>query len=1048
MLQVRWLCTVVILIPFFYCSTLSQLIDYSYKYGLQQTLDAQKLLEEEFLKLSERKIRQSIENFPQLTSYLKAVLLHSEVEFYDGRVDYAIRLLKNFIDRNPDSWDLPFAFEYIAYYSFEVKNYIEADKNFKLAIEHAKNELNFRKELAYIDLIARVLYYDGIALLKLGKVDESRTPLEECFRNYPRSFFADESLFLLGIISELKGELENAINFYKTLQNNYPRSNLVLASILREVINYIALRQDVQALVAIDLARSIRYRIAVKDSIGKLYETQSFVEDIDEKIDFLTGEVLSTASRFEQSIAAFEEFIRKYPNSKFLIDAEIGIAWGYLNKGDFIRSIEEFKKIIEEIDSENNYKKNFAELYLAVSYRKLGRYVEAQKILSDLSVRPGFPLMGLVLFEQGLIYYQKKDFDKALKSFERGLRESDDIILSAKFHLILGATYLELKQWSNAIKEYKSAEDIAKRASNAQLPNRDWIISECRLKQSIAQVQDFRNFEAIQNLLFFLGNYSDDPRAEVATFWLAEAYFRSDMLRNAVDKYEMLLNKYPKSPFLEDALYGLGWSYFRMKNFKKSSEVFSRLLKDFPNSIHRVEVWLRQGDGYYVSKDFKSAIEAYKKVISLNPSSEELQYAYYQIPHSLYKLGDLNSAYDEAIEYIKKFPNSVFAANAMYLSGWIRFQQGNYTEAINNFNYLIDAYPNSLLIPRAKFAIADALYNQNKFEEAIKKYKEIVENHPTSPLIVDALRSIQYCYEALGNPSEGIQFADNYISQNPNSPFAAEFSIKKGELLFSNKNYKDAIVEFNSFIQKFPDNPKKYQAIFWMGKSYSAMGDYDKAKQFFNELTSKNPNNEYAPQALLELGLLFRNQSNIEIADSLFTRLQNEYPDDPNSAQAGFEQASMKFSIGDTNAALSIWRRIGNNFQGSEFADQSNYKIAMYYRTSGKFDSAIVVFRKLSLNAVDPTLAAEATFRIGEIFFRQNNCQEAIPVFIHLREHFNGFEDWYTLGLLNLGECYEKENNIEEAINTYRAIVSYRSFDDYVATAKRRMEILERAMKK
>ncbi|MGQ9819328.1 MAG: tetratricopeptide repeat protein [Candidatus Kapaibacteriales bacterium] len=1028
--------------------SLSQIIDIEYKYGTQQVYEAQKLLDEDLLKLSEKMIKEAIQNFPQLTTKLKAILLQSKIEFYDGRTDYAIKVLKNYISDNPNSLDLPYAYEFVAYYFFESKDYNESDRYFNLAIETANKEFSIRRDSSYLDLLARIFYFDGIALLRLGKVDKAKEPLEKCFRRFPKNFYADESLFLLGIISELKGEIENAINYFKTLQRNYPRSNLILASILREVINYLTLKQDIQALVSLDLARSILSRINAKDSIGLLYEPQNYVDDIDEKIDFLTGEALTIAGRYEQAISIFDDFIRKYPNSKYTIDAEIGTAWSLLNKGDLLRSIEEFKKIIETVDAQNNFQRNFAELYLAIANRKLGRYSEAQKILSDLSIRPDFPFIGLVLLEQGLINYQKKDFQKALKSFERGLRESDDIILSAKLHLMLGATYLELKEWSKAIKEYKNAEDIARRSTNIQLPNRNWIISECRLKQSIAQIYDFRNLEAIQNLLFFLGNYSDDPRAVDATFWLAEAYFRSDMLRNAIDKYETLLAKYPQNPFFEDALYGLGWSYFRLKNFKKSTEIFSKLIKEYPDSKYRVEVWLRQGDGYFVLKDFRNAIESYRKVVTLNPNSEEVQYAQYQICHSLYRLGNLNSAYDEVIDFIKKFPNSSFAPNAMYLGGWVRFQQGNYSEAINSFNYLIDAFPNSLLVPRAKFAIADALYNQNKFEEAVEKYKEIIENYPTSPLVPDALRGIQYCYVALGNPQAGINYADDYIARNPESPFAAEFAIKKGESLFATRNYKDAITEFNSFIQKFPENPKKVEAIFWMAKSYSSLGDFENAVKYFNELITKYQNIEYSPQAMLELGLLYKNQSNISLADSFFTRLQYEYPDDPSSAQAGFELASIKFNTGDTSSALSIWEKISNNFTGSEFADQSTYKIAMYYRHSGRLDSAISKFRKLAENSSDPRLTAESIFRIGEIYLRRNDCDRAINEFIRLRDNFSGIEDWYTLGLLNLGECYEKQGNLEEAINSYRAIVSSRPSDEFVATAKRRMDLLEKGIKR
>lgn len=1031
---------------FFFQKAICQLNYYKIEYPTERYFTGKEFFDKELLKLSE-KIIFSEKDYEFLPTREKNLILKSEIEFYSGRTDFALKLLKDFIEENPNSLFLPYFYEKIALYYFETKNYEEATKFFKKASESGATEFQLRKDKEYKELTARSLFRSGISLLLSGKVDLAREPLEQCFRQHPESKSADDALYHLGLIAEMKGEEENAITFYKTLQRNYPRSNYFLSSKVHEANNYISLKQDAQALVALDIAENTLARINARDSLGLLYEPQTNVENIAEQIYFLRAEALSISGRYDEAINTYNNFLQKFPKSDYRYDARLGIGFAYMEKGDFLRSIEFFESLIKEINSEENKHRQLAELYRAMANRRLGRLSEAQNLFVDLQTKSNYPYQAIVLLELGMIYYEKKEFQQASKTLERGLRESADNLVSAKINLMLGATYLEMRQWEKAIQSYKNAEELSKRATIVQLPNKNLIIVESRLKQAIAQIQAHRIGEAIQNLLYVIGNFPNDTRTEDALFWLAEAYYRSDLLRNAIDKYEALISKYPNTKYREDALYGLGWAYFRLKNFRKSSEVFAQLVREYPDSKYGPEVWLRQADGYFVLKDFSNAIKSYRKVMELKPRSEESQYANYQICHSLYKLGNLNEAYNEVLEFIKRFPNSQYAPNALYLNGWIRFQQKNYSEAINSFNFLIDAYPNSLLIPRAKYAIADALYNMNRFEEAAQKYKEIIDNYPTSPLVGDALRSLQYCYIAMGREQDAYNIAEDYVSKNPESPFAADFALKKGEMFYTGKNFKNAIAEYQNFIQKFPESERKPEALFWMAKSYQSLGDNDNAIKIFQEIVQKYPESDYAPESLLELGLIYKTLANIESADSIFTKLQETYPDDPSAAQAGFEQASIKFTLGDTTSAIRIWQKIANNFEGSEFGDQSLYKIAMYYRLSGRFDDAIREFSRLANSSVDPNLAAESQYRIGEIYYRRGDIIKAIDEFNKVRDKFVNIEDWYTLALLNLGDCYEQVGNFEEAINCYRAIVAVREVDDYSKTAKRRLQILEQKMK-
>jgi len=107
-------------------------------------------------------------------------------------------------------------------------------------------------------------------------------------------------------------------------------------------------------------------------------------------------------------------------------------------------------------------------------------------------------------------------------------------------------------------------------------------------------------------------------------------------------------------------------------------------------------------------------------------------------------------------------------------------------------------------------------------------------------------------------------------------------------------------------------------------------------------------------------------------------------------------------------------------------------------------DLARAEFAKLAEKYAFPDIAAEAQYRIGELWMRENNYTLATVAFLAVQEKYAGYEDWYSLSLLNIGECWEKLDSIEKAMEVYQTLLSLRPEDDFGATAKKRLKDLEK----
>jgi len=1040
--MVKFILTLAVVLLFATINTIAQIVNPLDDFSNRQLLRGKKYYKLGLLKKAEEYIGNSVNEFKDKTNNDEATIYLALTDYANGNYSFADNSLKNFVKHIRNSPYIAKAALLRAYIAFDLKNFDKAAVLFGEAKDIINSEYEKRGNQKYLIMANRAVFWQGVSLAQRGKYQEAKKFFQECYSQYPDGEFADDALFALGMSAEVSREYEVAIGYFKTIQKKYSFSNNVLISMLREVNDNLILRKPSSALITIENANVIVRHIQQKDSLGLLYEKQSYFEKIPEELLYLRGEAYNQAENYEQAAAFFHGFLETFTSSYLTGYVRLGYGWALLHQNKNREAADVYRDIIANENDKRN--KALASLYLAITNKRMGEREQAQKELSNLSSQSDYPYLSQALLELGQIYYENGEYEKAIKALDRAEREATEALVQTRIQLLLGASYMEQKNWDKAIIPYQTAVRLALKSNYIFLPQRDFYIAEARLKLGIALVKNSRPSEAISPLLAFISGSKTDWKKDEALFWLGEAYYRANMLNNAIETYKSLLNSFPQSHYREETLYGLGWSYFRLKKFNKSSATFGQMVKEFPDTRFGLEVYTRQGDGYYVTKNYRKAVKAYRQAAKMAPYSDEGQYSAYQLAHALYKMKSYEEAITSLFAFVRTYPKSPYAANALFLTGWIRFQQKRYNEAIEDFQFLIEAYPKSNLAQRAYFAIADSYYNLQDFENALTYYKTIVDKFPTSSLLPEAIRSMQYCYNALGKPDEALKIADQYVETNPKSPYAADFVFQKGEMFYSGKNYNDAISEYENFINKFPDNEKSVEALYRMGKSYMNLDDLDNAEKTYKRIIRNYPKSEFAPLAMLDLGLIKKHQADISAADSVFQLVMKKYGDNQVSAQAGYERATLVLYTGDTALALNVLKQTAIKYPDTEYGEQCTYKVAMYFRNKGWLDSAVIEFRKLAKSNINANMAAEAQYRIGEIYMRQGDCENAVDAYSYVKENFAGIEDWFTLALLNLGECYERLEKPDKAIEAYRAIVTLRPDDDFGKTAKRRIKSLEK----
>lgn len=910
----------------------------------------------------------------------------------------------------------------------------------RCAAEAKSNSLE-RRDSTYIVLAHEALFWEGSSRAGIGQYKEALDVYNACIETQPNGMYAAWSTYAIGQLYERNHDLPQAIASFGIVRNRYADSRIAIAARIREGVNYLILRQPERAL---DVLTNIDEVIDDADSAEDSHRPID-AEYAREEVALIRAEAFSQRGRFSDAYDSCVRFLTKYPTSFYRWDVHLRAGYSALNLGRADTARKHYAAILDSVTDEASVVRQQAVLYHALSLKRSGQTDEAVRAFAALATQTGYPYQAQALVEVGQAWYEAGDYDKARISFEKAERESRDAQTSLRAHVLLGASLVELQQWAKAAQAYERAQSIAEEASEEFVPDRQAYLSEVRLKRGICLVQSGQTQKAINALTDFLGNHSSDLRRDEATFWLAESMYRADLLKNAQELYEEVVKRFTGSIRREEAMYGLAWTFFRRRDFDRSTSMFGELLRTFPQSVYTAEALSRRGDGLYILRQFHAASLQYEEAARKAPNSEEGQYSSFQAGQASYRAGDFDVATISMRRFVQKYPKSKLADDAMYLIGWVSFQQRNDAKAIEEFQRLLTVYPDGDHAVRALFTIGDAQFNLGDVDASMATYRGVISRFPSHPLASEAAKAMQVMLLGMGRTQEALDIADTLINANPQSLAAAEFSFKKAEILYSGKNYTSAAAELEAYMKKYPSSQQKDEALYLLGKTYLTMNELGQARASFVEIEKKYAHSPFIVISKLDLAEYYARSANGGSADSLYEIVWTRFPEDSDAAsKAGYERALIARGRGDSARALEMFRSTADRYSRTEYGDQSRYNTATLYRRAGITDSAIYHLRLLTNRSDKPQFASNALYDLGTIYLRAKRYEEAAAQYELVRQEYAGYEDWYTLSLLALGECYEILVRSKEARDVYEVISRLRPDDDFGKTAVARIKRLKK----
>ncbi|MCM8817919.1 MAG: tetratricopeptide repeat protein [Candidatus Omnitrophica bacterium] len=510
----------------------------------------------------------------------------------------------------------------------------ETDKDYlKLAITSSEKgfyelsnkyleEYIAKKEENFLDLVYLIYGYN---LFNLEKYPSAIEKLEIVIKRFPLSPYL-KNAYLYLIPSYLKiNNLENSLTYYREYKNKFGKeANLekqIGKTILERGIYFFKNKNFIDA--------KNNFNIIIRE-----------FEDVDLLVwsNYYLGLIEFEISDFKKAIEYFQKVIES-GKGDMVSDGKLKIGDCYFNLGDY----EKAEIYYQELLKEDNIFSEWAKFQISIIEKRKGNlekakgilknvkyfgddelkfnvlnelsgiyilledWKEAENILNEiLNTFPQRKEIPEIYFKLGVVNFNKKNFDNAIKFFKASISLSKGNTTIEKSLFFLGYLYYIKNDFN---KSFESWENL-----KTSYPESSFIPMTLFLKGK--KFYEDKKFEQAENL-FKEVIEKETVYYEDACFYLIDILIKRKKLEEG-EFYAMKLvekKKDSKNEFL------LGKIFYLKGEYEKAEQIFNNLKTENPSIKAEMSFYL--GDIYKKKGNIEKAKEKFIEVISLYPQFKE-----------------------------------------------------------------------------------------------------------------------------------------------------------------------------------------------------------------------------------------------------------------------------------------------------------------------------------------------------------------------------------------------------------------------------------------
>ena len=731
--------------------------------------------------------------------------------------------------------------------------------------------------------------------------------------------------------------------------------------------------------------------------------------------------VILQKNHAEEGLTAF---MKEYPKSAYFAQANLPLADYYLAKKDFKKALETLKKVNQyQLTKEENtqyvLKLGYAKFMTGNSKGAIDALEEAYKTadqsqkgdiaymlghlhyskrenneafqyFDSIKDQPEFSKLVRPYYVQ--MYYNDKDYDKAIAEGTALLNENLSDSYKAEVHKIIGESYFMKKDYDSAYPHLKDYLNVQQNPSENDLYEMGFVA---------AQLKKYDEAVSYYNQLI----NSNSALAQNAYYQLGNAYLAVDKKQEALSafrsSYQMDYDANVKQ-LAHEQYAKLGYDIGNP--FESPTTVIQNYITANPSGAKNAEMRSLLVKSYLYSGNFKETLNAIDKLPNSTPETDKVdQEVSYLLGTEEFNKGNFDEAEKYFLRSLEFDINKEFNSRALYWLGQVYYQKGNYPSAIVRYEKLLDkTFPEK---QQLYYDLGYAYFKSKKFDQAEKYFTEYLKNSKPEFKNDAELRlaDINYANNDL----------DNAIAiYDKNNKDATDYTLYQKALALGFKgDQASKINNLKVLISKYPNSEYVDDAQYEIGVAYASQDDFNNSNDFFGKVIKSSSDKDLVANASIYRAQNYIDQNQNDKALSELKSLGEQYKNTA-YAQKIVQAAKPVFTKnGDVSGYQSFARNIGVNVDASEI-DEINLSTGKQYFSKKDYKNAISYYEKyLTQNPTGDGLY-QAKYELGESYYQTNNPTKALLV---LQEIANIQNDYQDDAATRVVQIYISQGNSAEA---------------------------------
>lgn len=723
-----------------------------------------------------------------------------------------------------------------------------------------------------------------------------------------------------------------------------------------------------------------------------------------DSLHFRTAQILERdLNRPQAALRVYQALSSLYPSSPFVDDADFAVGRCHEASGENGQALQVYRVFVQEHPLSPLYPEAQQKMVYLSTYRVLDERSTLELLVNihDQLISGSVEKENVDL-RLGEIYFRHlKDFPKAAATLERYVRKYPESPLAdqALFQLVecyrAQAEKLRLEEKEKESAEAQNASVEACRQLLRDYPQSAWadqcalrIIADL-LKNSVSQGGELW-LDQLDLYSSFLNTYEESQWRASAYLRIGQAYMglaAQDQwaLVKADSVYDIVLNRYFHSSWADTAAFGRIAIAQRLGEEVVVLDQCQDFLDKFPQSGLQSQVLFIQAQIHAQRQEHSRAAQLFQSVAKNFPYHFLTEEACLRWAESLWAAGDTRGVARVLEEFEERYPESPLRIRALVLLAQDLAQRGNRREAQALLSSLEQTTSIEDRDDRLRLALGDLNLAVGASQKALDSYGSLVRDFPTSLLAVEAMEKI-------------------------------------AEVHFGKENYLEAQVHYEKALETIIDEAKRpdlesrriicLYRLASLQEATAARKEFEKAHQERVDLVA---------ELLVEEGQAYRRQGEKMAARESFQAVINHYQNSRHAEEAEYYLGLMALQSSEFTEAVDRFQSLIKNHPQSPWGDKALFKLGSALYGLERYDQAAEHYERVADQATEDTLAIDALFNAGICRGKMNDWDGASAAYESLLRKFPNHPERQKWSL-RLGFAYLQADRTEEALRTFEQI--------------------------